>query len=256
MKNESNKFAIKLKLFEFGFNKKLFFILCITILWLAALIAYLTPNFNHWFLLNFNSLRTDPLFASLCYYYTYYMLYAIIPLVLIFYLAAFKVNKLKKYRMVLFLAFITLAIGIPILDIIKLYSAVPRPWILYLDINSLYHGRGTSFPSGHAFQAFAGTLPIIICFLTSDGYFKRNNIKIALAILLLIFAISLSFSRILAGMHFLTDVLFGIGLAMFLMVLLAVLLKWLLDTGNLNLKNEKWHALVFTILIVLDLIYL
>ncbi|MCZ3374002.1 MULTISPECIES: phosphatase PAP2 family protein [Methanobacterium] len=184
------------------------------------------------------------------------MLYAIIPLVLIFYLAAFKVNKLKKYRMVLFLAFITLAIGIPILDIIKLYSAVPRPWILYLDINSLYHGRGTSFPSGHAFQAFAGTLPIIICFLTSDGYFKRNNIKIALAILLLIFAISLSFSRILAGMHFLTDVLFGIGLAMFLMVLLAVLLKWLLDTGNLNLKNEKWHALVFTILIVLDLIYL
>lgn len=257
MKNSSsNPSIIELKLFKLGFNKKLFLILCASILWLAALIAYLTPNFNHWFLLSFNALRTDPLFASLCYYYTYYALYPIIPLVSIFYLASFKVNKLKPYRMVLFLTFLILAIGIPLVDLLKFYTAVPRPGILYPDINSLYHIRGSSFPSGHAFQAFAGALPIIICFLTSDGYFKRNWIKIILAALLLVFAVTLSFSRILAGVHFITDVLFGIGLAILLMVILAIILQWLLDTGRLNLQNEKWYALIILILILIDLIYL
>ena len=121
---------------------------------------------------------------------------------------------------------------------------------------SLYHIRGSSFPSGHAFQAFAGTLPLLICFLTSDGYFKRNWIKIVLAALLLVFAVTLSFSRILAGVHFITDVLFAIGLAILLMVILAIILQWLLDTGRLNLQNEKWYALIILILILIDLIYL
>ena len=256
MNSSNNPSQVEPKLFKLEFNKKLFLILCTVILWSAALIAYLTPNFNHWVLLSFNALRSDPLFAFLCYNYTYYTLYAIIPAVSILYLAAFKVNKLKPYRMVLFLAFITLAIGIPLLDLIKLYSAVPRPWVLYPDINSLYHGRGSSFPSGHAFQAFASTLPLIICFLSNDRNFKRTNLKIILAAVLLVFAITLSFSRILAGVHFVTDVLFGIGLAVILMVILAILLQWLLDNGGINPKIEKWNALIFLILIIIDLIYL
>lgn len=251
LKNSSN---IELKLFHLGFKAKLLLISCTAILWFFALVAYLIPNFNHWFLLNFNGLRTQPLFASLCFYYTRYMIYAIIPVVLILYLAAFKVNKLRKYRMVLLLAVMTLAIGIPLVDLIKLYTAVPRPWILYPDINSLYHSRGTSFPSGHAFQAFAGTLPLIICFLTNDGYFKRNQLKTIFAVILLVFAITLSFSRILAGMHYLTDVLFGIGFAIFLMVILAIILQKILNKGYIQM--EKWYALLFLILIIIDLIYL
>jgi undecaprenyl-diphosphatase len=184
------------------------------------------------------------------------MLYAIgIPLAIL-YLASFKVNKLKPYRMVLFLAVMTLAIGIPLVDLLKYYSAVSRPGILYPDIISLYHVRGSSFPSGHAFQAFAGTLPLIICFLTSDGNFKRSREKIILAVVLLIFAITLSFSRIVAGMHFVSDVLFAIGFAIFLVVILAIILQWLLNNGSFNLKNEKWHALVFLILLFIDIIFL
>jgi undecaprenyl-diphosphatase len=184
------------------------------------------------------------------------MLYAIATPLSILYVAAFKVNILKPYRTVLLLAVMTLAIGIPIVDLLKYLYGVPRPWILYPDINSLYLGRGSSFPSGHAFQAFAGTLPLIICFLTNDKNFKRNWYKIILASVLLFFAITLSFSRILAGMHFPSDVLFGIGLAIILMVILASIIQWLLKTQRLNLQNEKWYGLIFIILISIDIIFL
>jgi undecaprenyl-diphosphatase len=256
MKIETKNSSAELKLFDFGNKKKLILVLCAGVCWLVALIVYSIPNFNHWFVASFNTLRADPLFASICYYYTKYMLYFIATPLSILYLTAFKVNKLKPYRTVLLLSVMTLAIGIPIIDLLKYYYGVPRPWVLYPDITSLYHGRGSSFPSGHAFQAFAGTLPLIICFLTNDKVFKRNWKKIILASMLLFFAIRLSFSRILAGMHFPSDVLFGIGLAIILMVILAITLKWLIETQKLNLQNEKWYGLIFIILISIDIIYL
>jgi undecaprenyl-diphosphatase len=254
--NTKNSYSTISSLFDFGSEKKLILVLCTVVLWLVALIVYSIPNFNHWFVASFNTLRADPFFASLCYYYTKYMLYAIATPLSILYVAAFKVNILKPYRTVLLLAVMTLAIGIPIVDLLKYLYGVPRPWILYPDINSLYLGRGSSFPSGHAFQAFAGTLPLIICFLTNDKNFKRNWNKIILASILLFFAITLSFSRILAGMHFPSDVLFGIGLAIILMVILASIIQWLLKTQRLNLQNEKWYGLIFIILISIDIIFL
>jgi undecaprenyl-diphosphatase len=244
-----------LKLFKFGQRNKLIFILCTAILWIVATVAYLTPNFNHWFLASFNTLRSNYLFANLCYYYTKYTLSFIATPISILYLASFKVNKLKQYRVVLLLSVMTLAIGIPLVDLIKYYAAVPRPWLLYPDINSIYNPWGNSFPSGHAFQVFAGTLPLIICFLTNDGTFKRNMKKTFLAIALMVLAVSLSFSRLLAGVHFPTDVLFGIGLAVIMMVILISALQYLLKNGELNLQNEKWYALVFLALITLDICF-
>ena len=245
-----------LNLFKLDGKKRLVLILCTALLWMAALIAYLIPDFNHWLVTSFNTLRTDTLFASFWYNYTRYMIYAIVTPLSLLYLAAFKVDELKPYRTVLLLAVMTLAIGIPLVDTLKYLSAVPRPYILYPDVNSLYHVGGSSFPSGHAFQAFAGTLPLIICFLTNDATFKRNWKKIVLATILLIFAITLSFSRILAGVHYLSDVLFGIGLAILMTVTLTIILQWLLDTGKLNLQNEIWYALIFLILIFIDLFFL
>ncbi len=245
-----------LRLFHFDQRNKLIFILFTAILWMLAIVAYLIPNFNHWFLVNFNVLRTNYFFANLCYYFTTYTLSFIATPISLLYLASFKLDKLKPYRIVLMLSVMTLAIGIPIVDLIKYYAAVPRPWILYPDINSIYYPGGHSFPSGHAFQAFAGTLPLIICFLTNDETFKRNLKKTVLAIILLVFAIALSFSRLIAGVHFPTDVLFGIGLAVIMMVILIGALQYLLKTGELNLKNEKWYALIFIALITMDICFL
>ena len=55
-------------------------------------------------------------------------------------------------------------------------------------------------------------------------------------------------------MSFLSDVLFGIGFAIILMVILGSLLQWLLDKDYLNLQNEKWYALVFVTLTLINTI--
>jgi undecaprenyl-diphosphatase len=179
------------------------------------------------------------------------MLYFIPTPMIILYLAAFKINTLNPYRMVLLLTVMTLAIGIPITDLLKLHYSVPRPWILYPDITHIYPVRGSCFPSGHAFQAFAGIIPLTLCLLKQKTFKKTVT-----AILLLIFAITLSFSRILAGMHFPSDILFAIGLATLLIPILASLLQWLIKTGKLNTQNEKWYSIIFTILITIAIIYL
>jgi len=257
MKTKASPSNSELKLFDLGTKKKLFLILCTAILWAVTLISYSLPDFNYWLMASFNIHRTDPLFAGFWYFYTKYMLYVIgIPISLL-YLASFKVNCLKSYRIVFLLSIMVTAIGAPLVDpFLKDLFAVPRPWLLYPDINSLYYVDGFSFPSGHAFQAFAGTLPLIICFLTNDETFKRTWKTVVLAIILLIFAINLAFSRLFTGVHFLSDILFGIGFAIILTVILASILQWLLDSGRLNLKNEKWYALVFIMLILLNLVFI
>jgi len=185
------------------------------------------------------------------------MLYVIEFPLIILYLLSFKLNKLKTYRLTLFLAIMTLAIGNPIVDpLMKNFFAIPRPWVTYPDINSLYYVRGFSFPSGHAFQSFAATLPLIICLLTHNSIFRRNWKKISLAAILFILAATLAFSRVLAGVHYISDVLFGIGFAVFLMTILACLIQWLLKKDYLNLKNEKWYALLFLTITMINIIML
>lgn len=247
----------QLRLFDFKTKKKLILILCAAILWIGALIAYFTPGFDYWLVASFNSLRANYLFADFWYYYTKYMLYIVGFPLLVIYIASFKVGKLKPYRLVLLLGIMTSAIGNPLIDpVLKNLIARPRPMVADLDINSLYYVSGFSFPSGHAFQAFAGTLPLIICFLTNDEMFKRNWKKIVLALILLIYAITLAFSRVIAGVHYLSDVLFGIGFAIILITILASLLKWVLNKDYLNLQNEKWYALVFITMTVINTIFI
>ncbi|MBI5459410.1 phosphatase PAP2 family protein [Methanobacterium sp.] len=245
----------QLRLFDFRSKKKLFLILCAAILWVGALIAYFTPGFDYWLVASFNSLRANYLFADFWYYYTKYMLYVVGFPLLIIYIASFKIDKLKPYRLVLLLTIMTSAIGNPIIDpILKDLIARPRPQVAHLDLNSLYYESGFSFPSGHAFQAFSNTLPLIICFFTNDATFKRNWKKIVLALILLVYAIILAFSRIFAGVHYFSDVLFGIGFAIILMVILASLMQWLLNKDYLNLQNEKLYALVFLIMTAINYI--
>lgn len=248
---------LKIKLFDFNASKKLILIFCGAILWSFALLAYFTPGFDYWIVASFNSLRANYIYADFWYYYTKYMLYVVGFPLLILYIASFKIQKLKTYRLVFMLAIMTSAIGNPIVDpILKDIFARPRPPVAHLDLNSLYYVSGFSIPSGHAFQSFAITLPVIICFLTNDAIFKRNLKKILLALILLIYAITLAFSRVIAGVHYLSDILFGIGFAIILMVILASLLQWLLDENYLNLENEKWYATILISLTIINYIFI
>ncbi|MDI9434556.1 MAG: phosphatase PAP2 family protein [Euryarchaeota archaeon] len=247
----------EMKLFEFGSQKKLILILLAAILLVSALITYFIPGFNYHLVASFNALRTNASFAWFWYNFTSYMLYIVLFPIIVVYIMSFKVNKLKPYRLVLFLSILVTGIGTPIVDpVMKDLFAIPRPWVAYSDINSLYHVTGFSFPSGHSFESFAVTLPLMICFLSNDENFRRNWKKVVLSSLLLIFAITLSFSRVLVGVHYISDVFAGIGFAILLTVLLSILLQWFLDTNRLNLQNEKWYALLLIFILVINTFFI
>ncbi len=247
----------ELKLFQLGSKKKLYLVLCAVFLWIAALIAYIIPGFNYWSVTIFNTLRDNALFACFWHNYTLYMLYIILLPMILLYMLSFKVDMLKPYRLTLFLSLITTAIGTPIVDpLMKNFFAIPRPWDAYPDINSLYHVSGFSFPSGHSFQSFSTTLPMIICLLSDDETFKRNWKKIILATILLILALTLALSRVFTGVHYISDVLFGIGFAIFLMLILTDLVQWLLKNDYLNTNNEKWYALLSISIIMINTFFI
>ncbi len=241
----------EVKLFSLDKGQKIFLFIIAVILWVLTLLSYLNPGFEYFMLQSFQSLANNPTMANLWYLYTKYALYVVSLPILALYFISYKVNFLKPYRLVIFLVLLISAVGSILVDpFLKDLVARPRPWIVYPEIGSLYHPSGLSFPSEHTFEVFALTLPFIICFLTDDGYFIRSKKKIFLALILLIFALTLSFSRLIVGVHYFSDILFSIGFSLFLLVILVSLLQWLLKSGKLNSQNEKWYGLLLVIILI------
>ncbi|MDI6644812.1 MAG: phosphatase PAP2 family protein [Methanobacteriaceae archaeon] len=246
-----------MKLFTFEKKHKIWLLILGSILVIISIILYFNPDLEYSVLLYFSTLITNPTYHFLWYLYTRYALYFVgIPLLFLYFIS-YKVSVLKPYRLVILLVIMTSAIGNPIIyPILKDLISRPRPWVTYPDIPSYYHPSGLSFPSEHSFQIFVLTLPFIICFLTNDDYFKRNKKKIIVSVLLIILAITLAFSRLITGVHYLSDILSGIGLAFIFFVLIASLLQWMLKKGLIDTRNEKYYGILFVALLVIYMIFI
>jgi membrane-associated phospholipid phosphatase len=84
--------------------------------------------------------------------------------------------------------------------VLKLSIGKPRPssgltQFMPLSLSTKYH----SFPSGHTTETFSYIVPFI--------YFLRKHL---VTVLLLVYGVALSFTRVILAYHFITDVLFGI----------------------------------------------
>ena len=109
---------------------------------------------------------------------------------------------------------------------LKLAFCVPRPWVLDPDFPILEQAReaaaGYSLPSGHT-QTAVGTFGSIAAF-TEKKWLRR--LCVALAFLV-------GFSRMYVGVHTLSDVLVGAGMACFLV---GILRKPVLEGGDRAMK--------------------
>lgn len=98
-------------------------------------------------------------------------------------------------------------------QILKLACRVPRPWVQDPNFTILEQAReaaaGYSFPSGHT-QSAVGTFGCIAAFTEKKW----------LRYICIILAILVAFSRTYIGVHFLSDVLVGAGMACMLIALL------------------------------------
>ena len=107
---------------------------------------------------------------------------------------------------------------------------------------------GLSFPSGHSQSVSA-----ISTFVVYDIYKNKNNkkwLKITALIIAVILCLTVGFTRLYLGQHYLTDVLAGLTLGVALMLLLNFIVAKIPE----NLKNKINLEVVLAILSLIMLL--
>ena len=117
-----------------------------------------------------------------------------------------------------YLSTLSLLISASITHLIKWLVHRPRPYQNSPFIHSLTSGGGWSFPSGHTAEVF--TLVFSLWFL-----YKNPSLQSAI----LLWALFIAYTRIAFGVHYPSDILGGIAIAVFSVYVSKKILK-------------KWHS--------------
>jgi len=125
----------------------------------------------------------------------------------------------KWYSDILFL-FSSIFGSSALMFVIKIFIQRPRPELRIIEVS------GYSFPSGHA------TISTALAFALYFVLKKRIKHKKILLILSIIYPLAISFSRVYLNVHYLSDVVAGIGLALFWVSLVALTFE------IIRVKNE------------------
>ena len=135
-----------------------------------------------------------------------------IPIILIFY-ALFKHNILLRMKGLQILS--GLLLSTIIVTTIKNIIKRKRPYEVDKIIQKLSYGGGYSFPSGHTSDAFAVAISITLV-LSSRRW---------ILIPLYIWAVTIAYSRMLLGVHYLTDILASICISLLCALLMQFLFR-------------------------------
>lgn len=102
--------------------------------------------------------------------------------------------------------------------ILKLIIARDRPFEAYESIINYGNEDGFSMPSGHSMSA--GLFATFLIYMTAKQQYKRSE-KVIVGITISIVALAVAFSRIVLGVHYLTDTIVGLIVGI-LFALLAI----------------------------------
>lgn len=123
-------------------------------------------------------------------------------------------NKLKN----IFLVFFSAAFAWILAEVIKSKIFSPRPFLYFQNVKPLFfHGGFDSFPSGHAM--FFGAL-------ATSLYFVNKRI----GLLYIFVALIVGFARVVSGVHFPLDIIFGYIFGF----IIALIFKFILHKKSTN----------------------
>lgn len=248
------------KLVLFTLNKKTFITLIgvIVISWIISLVFYLLPAVEHDILVAFNDLRAEgSIFSEFWYFYSKWFIYIFGFSLLALYFSSFVVERLKIYRMTMFLSVALYSLGHTFLFyVFKNIFPRDRPFNnpLYFDLIALDDPESLSFPSGHTYLGIIMVLPMILSLILADENFKTSAMKYLISVLFFIYAVSMGLSRIFIGVHYLSDVVFSVGFSIVFMLIFYFIIQKLLISGKLNNGNEKWYAITIVVILVVVVI--
>ena len=133
-------------------------------------------------------------------------------------------------------------------DLLKEVFARPRPIITYAnEIFVLYQSLTPAIPSGHATKSIALVIPFI--------FFAANTNKLhrPLKIIMIIVSLGVCFSRIMIGVHYVSDVVAGIGMAIigfpFSMLFANMILKQT-QPEQLAMLSKIWGLLLIALILI------
>ena len=246
MKN--NKDIIRI---EFSQTELIVILILSFLFYIAAILLWKQNTIDNEIVIHFNYTYKNDMYFNLAKMFSRYgMSFIAILYSLIIYLS-FRKHELEIVRPLYFLIIISFFLTTLGGDLLKELIDKARPVISLSGQVSIMQITATpAFPSGHAAKSMALALPF---FLLAP---RNNNLLLATKIILLITASFVCFSRIALQAHFLSDVLAGIGTALFF-IPFAVLLtnkfynKLKVDEVKLTLLSKRFVIIFIVFAVIL-----
>lgn len=118
---------------------------------------------------------------------------------------------IKKYDVTAFIVLNVGVFGLGVMALLKIIFERARPALL-----QLVPAHGPSFPSGHSMNAILlyGSIIILLHY-----YMEKRPIRLVLIWFFAILIIIIPISRVYLGVHYLSDILAGMGLSGFLLIM-------------------------------------
>lgn len=193
-------------------TKKLW-IICLTagaIFWFIGLVLWGQQQIDEAVLFYYNTARIAydqiVIFSQ---WVTSYGMAVITGIFVVYLLASQKLKSLDAPLTIYFYTICSLGLSGIAGDLLKEVFARPRPIATYgSEILMLGQSVTPAMPSGHATKSIALILPFILLVPSS------NNLHKAIKVIITLIAGGVCFSRIVLGVHYVSDVIAGIGMAL------------------------------------------
>jgi membrane-associated phospholipid phosphatase len=219
-------------------------------LWALSIVLWQQAGLDRMIQLAHNALRSNSLITDWAEALSTYGMASCILVFLVCFALSYRYDGFKDLQKILLPILLSFAIAGPVGDLSKRIFARPRPFEQYpAEIVPITRPAAYSLPSGHSTKSFALVLPFVV--LAPPG--KRR--KIVKAALLLV-AAAVAYSRIVLGVHFLSDILAGLGTAFIVLPLAATAANAIYTAKGMTEKSAEKLAAICGLILFIIVFYL